>query len=947
MVFTYFVVSGDEKGVCRNQKYRMKRLIGTLALLSLFSSASAQFYFGQNKVQYTRFDWQVLTTEHFKIYFYQEEEEIAEIGAQLAEEAYREFSGLFNLVIDHPVPLILYSSPNYFEQTNVIPDMIDEGTGGFTEFFKGRVVMPYTGSFAEFKKVLRHELIHVFTLEKISSVLKGHKKTRAPYTPLWFTEGIAEAWSRPEDDQARMVMTDLVVNNILVSVPNLYQISGSFMMYKEGESFVRFLSETYGSDRLLQLFENWWRGETFEELVYLTYQKDLKKLGEEWEFALKQRFYPQVADREFPDRHTKKLSSGGLSVEPTPVTLHMGKDAGDWVVYKANRLGYSGLYMAPINGGQRKPETLVKGERSRAFESLHLFRSGIAANSRGEVAFVSKNNEKDRLYIYSIYRREVIEEYDFPGLIEISSPAWSQDETKLCFEGMEKSGYSDLYTVERQSKKLERLTSDIYEDRDPVFSADGTSILFASDRGAFGSEGYSNLYRLSLVGGQILPLTSGRQDDLYPSLSPDGKWIIYASNRGEGTDIYLLDEELRPRRVSRFLTGVTHPRFTFDGKKIIFSGFKNFGFQIYALDFPGIDSFPPESVSTAAPLAWRPEKLPGEKTKGKIEYKNDFSFDLAQSAIAYDALYGPVGGLQTALTDMLGNKQYYFFLSNTARDRSSILSSFNVGVTYVNKTHRINYGAGVYHFYDEYLDEYEGDFSERLAGGLAFASYPLSKFQRVEAFGFLRYSKRHFFFTERKRDALLLTGSLSWVKDNSIWELSGPIDGSRYNFTVGLTSDIRSSKLFSRSYSGDLRKYFRLGRASALALRLAGFSSTGVEPQRIYLGGSWSLRGYSRRAFYGRHMVLASNELRFPLINRLVVGFPFGNIGMEGIRGALFFDAGNAWNEDFGRMKGALGVGARVNFGYLTVLRFDWARRTDFRSIESKTRFDFFFGWNF
>ncbi|MCI0405077.1 MAG: hypothetical protein L0209_03215, partial [candidate division Zixibacteria bacterium] len=582
----------------------MKRLTGLLACLFLFSTASAQFYFGQNKVQYTRFDWQVLTTEHFKIYFYQEEEEIAEIGAQLAEEAYREFSGLFNLAVGHPIPLILYSSPNYFEQTNVIPDMIGEGTGGFTEFFKGRVVMPYTGSFAEFKKVLRHELIHVFTLEKIGAVLKGHKKTRAPYTPLWFTEGIAEAWSRAEDDQARMVMTDLVVNNILVSVPNLYQISGSFMMYKEGESFLRFLSETYGSDRLLQLFENWWRGETFEELVYFTYQKDLKKLGEEWEFSLKQRFYPQVALREFPDRKAQKLSSGGLSVEPTPVTLNAGKDRGDWVVYKANRLGYSGLYMVPLNGNQRKPETLVKGERSREFESLHLFRSGISANSRGEVAFVSKNNEKDRLYVYSIPKRAVIEEYDFPNLIEVSSPSWSPDESKLCFEGMEKSGFSDLYTVERTSKKMERLTADIYEDRDPVFAADGTSILFASDRGPFGAEGYSNLYRLSLAGGQMTPLTSGRQDDLYPSLSPDGKWIIYASNRGEGTDIYILDEELRPRRISRFLTGITHPRFSSDGKKIVFSGFKNFGLQIYALDFPGIDSFPPESIATPLPLAW-------------------------------------------------------------------------------------------------------------------------------------------------------------------------------------------------------------------------------------------------------------------------------------------------------------------------------------------------------
>ncbi len=592
--------------------------------------------------------------------------------------------------------------------------------------------------------------------------------------------------------------------------------------------------------------------------------------------------------------------------------------------------------------------TLVKGERSRTFESLHLFRSGISANSKGEVAFVSKNNEKDRLYVYSIPKRKLVEEYNFPQLVEISSPAWSPDGERLCFEGIEKSGFSDLYTVLRASKKLERLTGDLYEDRDPVFSADGASIIFASDRGESGAGGYTNLYRILLSDGRLTPITSGRQDDLYPSSSPDGRWILFASNRGEATDIYLLDEALRTHRITRFLTGITHPRFTADGKKIIFSGFKNFGFQVYALDFPGLDSFPPEpEPAPPNPLAWSPEKLAGEKTKGKVKYKNDFSLDLAQSAIAYDALYGPVGGLQTALTDMLGNKQYYFFLSNTARNRHSVLSSFNIGVTYVNKTRRVNYGAGAYHFYDEFLDDFEGDFAERLAGGLAFASYPFSKFQRVEASGFLRFSRRQYFFSDRRRDATLLTGSLSWVKDNSIWELSGPIDGSRYNFSVGLTSDVRNFKLFSRSWSGDLRKYFRLGRASALAVRLAGFSSSGEEPQRLYLGGSWSLRGYSRRAFYGRHIVLVSNELRFPLINRLVIGFPFGNFGLEGIRGAVFFDAGNAWNENFGRMKGALGVGGRVNLGYLTVLRFDWARRTDFASIETKTRFDFFFGWNF
>ena len=42
-----------------------------------------QYYFGQNKVQYTDFDWKVLTSDHFNVYFYPEEEEIAKIGANI------------------------------------------------------------------------------------------------------------------------------------------------------------------------------------------------------------------------------------------------------------------------------------------------------------------------------------------------------------------------------------------------------------------------------------------------------------------------------------------------------------------------------------------------------------------------------------------------------------------------------------------------------------------------------------------------------------------------------------------------------------------------------------------------------------------------------------------------------------------------------------------------
>ena len=53
---------------------RVRQVVGlaaACAVLLLATPVSAQ-YFGRNKVQYKKFDFQVLKTEHFDIYFYPE-----------------------------------------------------------------------------------------------------------------------------------------------------------------------------------------------------------------------------------------------------------------------------------------------------------------------------------------------------------------------------------------------------------------------------------------------------------------------------------------------------------------------------------------------------------------------------------------------------------------------------------------------------------------------------------------------------------------------------------------------------------------------------------------------------------------------------------------------------------------------------------------------------------
>ena len=49
----------------------------------LWERLDAQAHFGQNKVQYEKFDFKVKKTEHFDIYYYPEEEQAVDLAARV------------------------------------------------------------------------------------------------------------------------------------------------------------------------------------------------------------------------------------------------------------------------------------------------------------------------------------------------------------------------------------------------------------------------------------------------------------------------------------------------------------------------------------------------------------------------------------------------------------------------------------------------------------------------------------------------------------------------------------------------------------------------------------------------------------------------------------------------------------------------------------------------
>jgi hypothetical protein len=69
--------------------------VAAVAALGGTTPAAAQ-YFGQNKVQYRTFKFKVIQTEHFEVYYYNEERAAAMDAARMAERAYARLSRILH-----------------------------------------------------------------------------------------------------------------------------------------------------------------------------------------------------------------------------------------------------------------------------------------------------------------------------------------------------------------------------------------------------------------------------------------------------------------------------------------------------------------------------------------------------------------------------------------------------------------------------------------------------------------------------------------------------------------------------------------------------------------------------------------------------------------------------------------------------------------------------------
>jgi hypothetical protein len=763
-------------------------LLATLAGIGLATTVEAQ-YFGRNKVQYEKFDFKVLATDHFDIYYYPEEEAAVQLAARMAERWYARLSKLLRHELSGRQPLILYAAHPHFQQTNALPGEVGEGTGGVTEMFKRRIVLPFAGGLAETDHVLGHELVHAFQFD-MATRRDAQGNAIGPAVmmlPLWFIEGMAEYLSLgPVDANTAMWVRDASARERMPTVAKLDD--PDFFPYRYGHAFWAYVAGRWGDEAVGDMLRATGPQGDIESAMNAVLGVDEETLSRDWHETTRRTYAPFFETTQRPDAFGRPLitrdgSGGEINVSPA-----LSPDGRRLVFLSEKDLFSIDMYVADVATG-KVTRKLIETAGDPHFDSLQFLSSaGDWAPDNRRVVFAAVSKGQPVLSIVDVDGGRREREQSFPDLGEIFNPAWSPDGRTIAFSAL-KGGVLDLYAFDLESGAVRQLTDDPYADLDPEWSPDGAGLAFVTDR--FSSDlsalefGNYRIGIMDLRSRDIRPLAgfeTGRNtnpeftaggDALYFIATPDGIANIYRADLAGGTSTALRSG--RVTRVTNVLSGVSGitpltPALSAASAAsgLVFTVFEQDQYNIYATNTPsqlaGIPTPVVDRNAAVLPPYNRPAGevvallkaptvgLPPPARYPADEYRPKLSLDaVGQPTVGIGAdRFGAyaAGGLSLLWSDMLGNH-----MLGTTVELTSRFQEIGGVVGYFNRTSRWHWGI-----VGEQTPYVTGSFARGIAnvdgrdrfveevfrvtqinrGATGVLQYPFSRAQRVEFSGGMR-----------------------------------------------------------------------------------------------------------------------------------------------------------------------------------------------------------------
>lgn len=848
----------------------------------------SQDQFGKNRIQYKKFEWKLISTENFDIYYYFEGESLAPIAATHVESVYRKLESGLGYSNYNKTKVLIYNSISDLQQSN-IGLQSSSSVGGSTNLVKPTVEVAFTGDLMTFREELTEGIARTW----IKVILFGgsfKEVLQSSYflsLPDWYVSGaseyIAKGWSREMDNYIR----DLAINNKLRN-PSSY--SGQEAVWI-GQSVWQFISDRYGQDmftNILQITRIYRSDRASIEAATGNY---FKNFIADW----KMYYLEKSADLDGAvlfDTTYKSLNGSNLKNRDL-TTPAISKD-GKQIAYSANYNGRYGVFLVNRDNKNKKKKIYSGGFKLN--DQVPLTRNPQLA-WQSETVLASVIVKKGKI-IYSTY--DIIshkkEKREIEVFHQINSFSFSNDGKFLVYSCDEK-GQTDIWMYDIDRAKYFKVTNDEYDDHSPRFGP-GNSVIFSSNRNddtlstytryqsapnyslyiykpgakvvkriaaqgcnytqpAFidastiiylnDNNGVQNLYTQDINSGEAKALTNNLTDILEYDYNISENMLLFVA-RSKGKEKIFLDTTFSIQKDVQ-ITGKTE-QSDITRKKILppeKPKFKN-NFIVVPKkneDEIDLDKVYFESDSTlklpkkVVPVA--DSKTPPKKsvipTYGPYDYKNLFGTDIVSTTLQVDPLRGVGILIESKMSDLMSNHKVNLgFLGILDLKSSSVYGEY----LYLKK--RVDIGV---RFERNTYFPTNDIVSHRYANNSLQTkfSYPLSVYSRITASPFVtttRFSDLTDYTTvifNQDVKRVFMGSKFEFVYDNTTSSGMNMLQGTRAKISFDYYNGTNTANSNFNRFNIDIRRYQKIHRGAILAMRGAFGRAFGQSPPSYVFGG--------------------------------------------------------------------------------------------------------------
>ena len=459
--------------------------------MALFAAAGfSQFYdgsnveFGKNRVQHRTFEWQYLPTARAEVYYYQGGKAYANrITAEISDWI-EGVEKLYDRSLDGTVQVLAYNKQAEFRQSNIgINEANAQNIGGTATLVGSKVFVYADGIWEHTEEDIRRSLSELL----FNQILYGgnwqealRSSTTGVTFPDWFTSGLHSYVAQPWSSEAALHVWDAARCGEIVQA---HRTTGDLATWV-GHGVWKYIADVFGESVIANALYMVRVSSNLEKGLQYATGMDLALLLEEanryhLDAAGAAEFLPALATRR--DLRMARKNTGQLQlpvrsdVDFRSLTVHPDGERYAWA---RDERGQIEIWVGHRTTGELK-RVGRHGHKIDRIQDCTL--PAMAWHPNGNVlTYALEQGSQNLIYSVDLTTFESVEKEVF-RIDKILSMAYAPDGLTMLWSGV-KDGQSDLYQYQVLGNYHTALWSDPYDDLHPVFSEDGQTVWFASNR---------------------------------------------------------------------------------------------------------------------------------------------------------------------------------------------------------------------------------------------------------------------------------------------------------------------------------------------------------------------------------------------------------------------------------------------------------------------------------